>query len=164
MRDVLLDSVLHMLSCLHALAEVDDRIIAVTNGWVDPVLKYMHCEALQVFTRGLKGDEGDRLRGGPRGLGLYVGVATFAFAHSKGCKRAEILAINDDGALLYARLLYCCHFTCDLLKLFFRVHARHRKATALSRNVRTCFMCMCHLLSAWHYGMFAVLSCSRYSL
>jgi hypothetical protein len=93
---------------LFILADADDRIIAVTNGWVDPILKYMHCEALQVFTRGLKGEEGGRLRGGPRGLGLYVGVATFAFAHSKGCKRAEILAINDDGVLFYARVLLCC--------------------------------------------------------
>ena len=87
------------------VAAEDDRIIAATNGWVDPILKYMHCEALQVFTRGLKGTEGERLRGGHRGLGLYVGVATFAFAHSKGCTRAEILAINDDGvSLLHVQL------------------------------------------------------------
>lgn len=88
----------------------DDRIVAATNGWVDPILKYMHCEALQVFTRGLKGDEGDRLRGGPRGLGLYVGVATFAYARSKGCKRAEILAINDDGMLqMFLARVYHLH-------------------------------------------------------
>ena len=47
------------------LADEDDRIIAATNGWVDPILKYMRCEARQVFTRGLKGTEGERLRGGP---------------------------------------------------------------------------------------------------
>lgn len=80
-------------------ADADDQIVAVTNGWVDPILKYMHCEALQVFTRGMTGERGERLRGGPQGLGLYVGLATFAYGHSKGCTRAEILAINDDGVL-----------------------------------------------------------------
>lgn len=101
----------------------------MTNGWVDPILKYMHCEALQVFTRGLKGEPGDRLRGGPRGLGLYVGVATFAYAHSKGCKRAEILAINDDGVMLqlpgrHLFLVSVCNLGCiSSTHLSTRVHA-----------------------------------------
>lgn len=31
------------------------------------------------------------------GLGVFLGVATFAFGHERGCQTAEILAINDDG-------------------------------------------------------------------
>lgn len=65
----------------------------------------MHCEALQIFTRGMRGEQGDRIRGGALGLGLMVGCATFAYALSKGCKKAEILAIKDDGAHQPAAML-----------------------------------------------------------
>lgn len=57
----------------------------------------MHCEALQVFTKGMRGSEGERIRGGALGLGLLLGVATFAYAHRRGCRKAEILAIDDYG-------------------------------------------------------------------
>jgi hypothetical protein len=58
----------------------------------------MHCETLQVFTKGMRGAEGDRIRGGALGLGLMIGCATFAYGMRKGCTKAEILAIKDDGA------------------------------------------------------------------
>lgn len=58
----------------------------------------MPASAPQIFTKDIKGDEGQRVRGGALGLGLLVGGATFAFGHSAGCSKAEILAINDDGA------------------------------------------------------------------
>ena len=45
----------------------------------------------------LKGLEGERLRGGALGLGLLMGGAVFSFGHSCGCRKAEILAIKDDG-------------------------------------------------------------------
>jgi len=45
----------------------------------------------------LKGVEGERLRGGALGLGLLMGGAVFSFGHSCGCRKAEILAIKDDG-------------------------------------------------------------------
>ena len=45
----------------------------------------------------LKGAEGERLRGGALGLGLLMGGAVFSFGFSNGCRKAEILAIKDDG-------------------------------------------------------------------
>uniref|UniRef100_A0A7S3QND3 Uncharacterized protein n=1 Tax=Dunaliella tertiolecta TaxID=3047 RepID=A0A7S3QND3_DUNTE len=52
----------------------------------------------------MKGSEGERVRGGVLGLGLLVGGATFSYGYSCGCKKAEILAINDDDAW-HARLV-----------------------------------------------------------
>jgi hypothetical protein len=43
------------------------------------------------------GVEADRVKGGPLGLGLLIGAATFAYGYASGCRKAEILAINDDG-------------------------------------------------------------------
>ncbi|KAF5828350.1 hypothetical protein DUNSADRAFT_17749 [Dunaliella salina] len=80
------------------------RILALTTGFVAPLFGLMHCDTLQVFTRGMRGGEGERLRGGPLGLGLLVGGATFSYGHSCGCTKAEILAINDDDAW-HARLV-----------------------------------------------------------
>lgn len=45
----------------------------------------------------LRGEAGDRLRGGALGLGLMIGGAAFAYGASCGCTKAEILAVNDDG-------------------------------------------------------------------
>lgn len=76
-------------------------MLAVTNGWIVPFSGIMHCEALQIFTKGMKGEEGSRIRGGALGLGLLLGAATFAFALEQGCHKAEILAINDYGSALW---------------------------------------------------------------
>lgn len=129
-------------------------VLAVSQGFTIPAMGLMHCDSLQIFTRGcgltlmqmpvalgsnlcigqqltallpspkqrqacgqvevpalvcwhmhfimgllcrVRGSEGERLRGGVLGLGLLMGGAVFAFGHSCGCKRAEILAIKDDG-------------------------------------------------------------------
>uniref|UniRef100_A0A7S3QNX9 Uncharacterized protein n=2 Tax=Dunaliella tertiolecta TaxID=3047 RepID=A0A7S3QNX9_DUNTE len=82
----------------------EGRILALTTGFVAPLFGLMHCDTLQVFTRGMKGSEGERVRGGVLGLGLLVGGATFSYGYSCGCKKAEILAINDDDAW-HARLV-----------------------------------------------------------
>ncbi|KAL4451281.1 hypothetical protein ABPG77_009353 [Micractinium sp. CCAP 211/92] len=75
------------------------RVLAVTSGFlVPPPLGLMHCDTLQVFTRGQRGEEGARTRGGALGLGLLMGAATFSFGVERGCRKAEILAINDDDA------------------------------------------------------------------
>lgn len=73
-------------------------MLAVTTGFIVPFLGLMHCDTLQIFTRGIKGDDGERLRGGLLGLGLLIGGATFAYGLASGCHKAEILAINDDDA------------------------------------------------------------------
>ena len=35
----------------------------------------MHCDTLQIFTQGQKGEQGARVRGGILGLGLLIGGA-----------------------------------------------------------------------------------------
>ena len=45
----------------------------------------------------MKGERGDRIRGGALGLGLLMGGAVFSHGLRRGCEKAEILAINDDG-------------------------------------------------------------------
>ena len=86
------------------------KIWGLTTGFTIPFLRLMHCDALQIFTRGVGGIEGDRLRGGVLGLGLLLGAATFAFGYQLGCTKAEILAINDDDKW-HARLVrYYCRF------------------------------------------------------
>jgi hypothetical protein len=45
----------------------------------------------------MKGEDGEKIRGGALGLGLLVGGAVFSYGLSCGCTTAEILAINDDG-------------------------------------------------------------------
>jgi hypothetical protein len=76
----------------------DGPILAVTTGFVAPLVGLMHCDTLQIFTQGKKGEQGMRVRGGILGLGLLIGGATFAHGLSRGCRKAEILAINDDDA------------------------------------------------------------------
>ena len=88
----------------------DGKILGITNGFVAPLLGLMHCDTLQVFTRGLSGDVGQRVRGGPLGLGLLLGGATFAYGHSRGCSKAEILAINDDDGWHERLVRYYSYF------------------------------------------------------
>lgn len=83
------------------------RVLAVTSGFVVPPLRLMHCDMLQVFTRGLKGEEGRRARGGIMGLGLLLGTATFAWGLSQGCRKAEILAINGEFLGGWLRACLC---------------------------------------------------------
>jgi hypothetical protein len=86
------------------------RVLAVTSGFVvPPPLALMHCDTLQVFTKGQRGDEGARTRGGVLGLGLLLGAATFAHGRACGCRKAEILAIDGaragEGLICVRRLL-----------------------------------------------------------
>eukprot|EP00892_Ulva_mutabilis_P003272 jgi/Ulvmu1/1316/UM011_0044.1 len=92
---------LYRISCRR---DSDGIILATTNGWINPLPRFMHCETLQVFTRGQGGKTGEDIPGGLLGLGVFVGVATFAYALSQGCNRAEILAINDSDEQ-HAKLL-----------------------------------------------------------
>ncbi|KAG2496074.1 hypothetical protein HYH03_005993 [Edaphochlamys debaryana] len=74
----------------------EGKVVGVTTGFVAPPFGLMHCDTLQIFTKGIKGEEGQRVRGGALGLGLLMGGATFAYGNAAGCRTAEILAINDD--------------------------------------------------------------------
>ena len=52
----------------------------------------MHCDTLQIFTQGQKGEQGARVRGGILGLGLLIGGATFSVGWEQGCRKAENLS------------------------------------------------------------------------
>ena len=47
-------------------------------------------------------DSRQRIRAGPLGLGLLLGLAVLSYGLQCGCTTAEILAINDDGKLCWA--------------------------------------------------------------
>lgn len=53
---------------------------------------------------GKGGEEGDRLRGGILGLGYLLATAVFAHGYWNGCRKAEILAINDNGKRITVKL------------------------------------------------------------
>ncbi|KAI8470206.1 MAG: hypothetical protein J3K34DRAFT_510837, partial [Monoraphidium minutum] len=83
----------------------EGRVLGVTTGFVAPPFGLVHCDTMQIFTRGLKGEEGERIRGGAGlAVGLLLGGAMLAHAWGAGCRKAEILAINDDDAW-HARLV-----------------------------------------------------------
>ncbi len=56
------------------------------------------------------GDTGQRIRGGALGLGLLLGGATFSYGFRRGCRTAEILAINDDDAWHERLVRYYSYF------------------------------------------------------
>ncbi|KAK9904887.1 hypothetical protein WJX75_004873 [Coccomyxa subellipsoidea] len=85
-------------------------VLAVSSGFTVPAMGLMHCDSLQIFTRGVRGSEGERLRGGVLGLGLLMGGAVFSFGHSVGCTKAEILAIKDDDAWHKRLVRYYSYF------------------------------------------------------
>ena len=47
-----------------------------------------------------------RQKGGFYGIGYLLATAVFALGYSKGCRKAEILAINDNGK--FCRLFSSC--------------------------------------------------------
>ena len=53
----------------------------------------------------LKGEAGAKAKRNLVGLGLIVALASFAYGREAGCSKAEMLAINDDGAALVS----CTH-------------------------------------------------------
>ena len=50
-------------------------------------------------------DSRQRIRAGPLGLGLLVGLAVLSYGFDCGCTTAEILAINDEGGRPAFKLL-----------------------------------------------------------
>lgn len=91
----------------------------------------------QVFTRGQRGDEGARTRGGALGLGLLMGAATFSFGVERGCRKAEILAINGAGCCTF-RLHFSEAVQCSRLPNTFAVG--HCPACAPKHSVALCLL------------------------
>jgi hypothetical protein len=116
----------------------EGEILGVTSGFIIPFAGLMHCDTLRVFTRGRGGAEGERLRGGASGLGLLLGGATFAYGLAAGCRTAEILAINDDGARSRAErlLFHHSHFLSTL-----RPPAAHPNPPTSPQRTRTRALC-----------------------
>ncbi|KAK9838153.1 hypothetical protein WJX81_004628 [Elliptochloris bilobata] len=85
-------------------------VLAVSSGFTVPAMGLMHCDSLEIFTRGRKGPDGERVRGGILGLGLLMGGAVFSFGRSCRCHRAEILAIRDDDAWHKRLVQYYSYF------------------------------------------------------
>lgn len=162
---------LHSIDCRgphrrRARAVESRKVLARTNGWIDPLRRVMHCEALQVFTKGVSGAEGRRLRRGPLGLGMPLGVATMAYADSKGCHTAEILAINDYGVLCAERqpgpgtsgLLQECaaarHCAAGKGSRRFARHAPNRSAKRSLHRTRLCCSDYQHRRLVRYYSFF----------
>ena len=71
--------------------------MALSNGFVFPPLGLIHCDTLEVFLgRAKSASQADRQLA--TGLGLLMRTAVFAHGHACSCGKAEILAINDNGA------------------------------------------------------------------
>ena len=71
--------------------------LGVSNGFLVPPLRLMHCDTLEVFANRPGALASPEERQHAEGVGLLLRTAVFAHGHSCGCTKAEILAINDDG-------------------------------------------------------------------
>jgi len=71
--------------------------LGVSNGFVVPPLRLMHCDTLEVFANRPGALVSPEERAQAEGVGLLLRTAVFAHGHACGCTEAEILAINDDG-------------------------------------------------------------------
>eukprot|EP00884_Botryococcus_braunii_P006678 jgi/Botrbrau1/16010/Bobra.0353s0008.1 len=76
-------------------------ILGFSEGFVAPILGYIHCDKLKVFPQ--KKDSGSRQKR-PFGVARLLGRATFCFGFETGCRQARALAINDDDQT-HARLV-----------------------------------------------------------
>jgi hypothetical protein len=79
-------------------AGAEPKPLGTSSGFVVPALRLMHCDTLEVFANRPGGLATPEERRGALGVGLLLRTAVFAHGHACGCTKAEILAINDDGA------------------------------------------------------------------
>ena len=78
-------------------AGAQPKPLGVSNGFLLPPLRLMHCDTLEVFAHRPGGPASAEERRQAEGVGLLLRTAVFAHGHACGCTKAEILAINDDG-------------------------------------------------------------------
>ena len=96
-------SPLKPLSCLGMIttfygAGTEPKPLGVSSGFIVSALQLMHCDTLEVFANRPGGLATAEERHAALGVGLLLRTAVFAHGHACGCTKAEILAINDDGA------------------------------------------------------------------
>ena len=84
-------------------AGAQPKPLGVSNGFVVPPLRLMHCDTLEVFANRPGALVSPDERRQAEGVGLLLRTAVFAHGHACGCTKAEILAINDDGELSLSR-------------------------------------------------------------
>jgi len=103
---------LHRCTLRRTAGDASGAILGLTTGFVAPLFGLMHCDTLQIFNSRMQRGSATRRRawGSARGLGLLLGGATFAHGREAGCRKAEILAINDDDAWAKRLVRYYSYF------------------------------------------------------
>lgn len=104
-------------------------MLGFSEGFVAPLLGYIHCDKLKVFPQ--ETQRGRRKR--PAGVARILGRATFCFGFESGCRQARALAINDDGIVPISSPPYASRTPTQLPCLLFI------SALPLCTSVRPCF-------------------------
>ncbi|KAK9842815.1 hypothetical protein WJX74_002774 [Apatococcus lobatus] len=76
--------------------DISGNIVGTSSGFVVSLLGLQHCDKMEIYNRRLAKDSRQRIRAGPLGLGLLVGLAVLSYGLECGCTTAEILAIYDE--------------------------------------------------------------------
>lgn len=72
-------------------------LLGESDGFVVPMAQLMHCDTMRIYNSRIKRlKESTDLKLGFMGLGKILAKSVIAYGYSQGCRRAEILAINDD--------------------------------------------------------------------
>lgn len=72
-------------------------VLGESDGFVVSMAQFMHCDTMRIYNSKIKKIRRSMdLHLGFMGLGRVLAKAVLAYGLSKGCLRAEILAINDD--------------------------------------------------------------------
>jgi hypothetical protein len=90
---------------------LEGPLLGESDGFVIPALRTMHCDTMRIYNSRIKklctGAKGSNdVRIGPMGLGRVLAKAVLAYGFSKGCCKAEILAINDDEEIHRKLVIY----------------------------------------------------------
>ena len=80
------------------IAGAEQKPLGISSGFTVPGLRLMHCDTLEVFANRPGSLATPEERRAALGVGLLLRTAVFAHGNACGCTKAEILAINDDGA------------------------------------------------------------------
>mmetsp|Transcript_8005 Transcript_8005/g.13878 ORF Transcript_8005/g.13878 Transcript_8005/m.13878 type:complete len:278 (+) Transcript_8005:168-1001(+) len=78
-------------------ASDDATIIGIGTGFTAPFFGILHLDELRVYNSRIKSLQLDsRTTKSPFGVGLLVGAAAVRHGYDTGCRKAELLAINDN--------------------------------------------------------------------
>lgn len=79
------------------LGDTSGVLLGESDGFIIPFARLMHCDTMRIYNSKLKGVQRSMdLQLGFMGLGKVLAKAVLTYGYSKGCLRAEILAINDE--------------------------------------------------------------------